>query len=355
MARFTRSRPVGFTLIELLVVIAIIAILIGLLLPAVQKVREAAARTQSSNNLKQIGLATHNYHDVNGALPSTWVYPTFTYSRYPYSITGDSGSWCWVLMPYLEQDNLYKNTASNTLTYHYSYSYNYNGTPYNYNYSYTYGPPTWNVSGVHQASKAPQEVLKVFLSPLDYSYPFQSTSVTSNAPCSYLANEYVIQSFYNMNNITDGTSNTLFYAEGMAQAGYNYSYSFSEPGYTFSETIAENFIRVWDYDPYQYTYSATFTYKYSPGSFVYNYSSSGITVPYFYAWCYDPTARATVAFQVKPTAGNASMSCAQALTLGGCLVCMGDGSVRIVHTGTSYNTWNAACTPTSGDILGSDW
>src|SRR5262249_37744345 len=94
------ARRRGFTLIELLVVIAITAVLIGLLLPAVQKVREAAARIKCSNNVKELGLAAHHYHDSNGHFP-----PGIGY--YP-ATNGAFGPYCFHLLPYLEQGDLYR-------------------------------------------------------------------------------------------------------------------------------------------------------------------------------------------------------------------------------------------------------
>jgi prepilin-type N-terminal cleavage/methylation domain-containing protein len=153
------QRPRGFTLIELLVVIAIIAILIGLFLPAVQKVREAAARMGCQNNLKQLGLAAHNYASANGHLPPGYLgtFPNLTAptgsfapsNPYPAQFVGV----LTYLLPYAEQDNLYKSMMPDL--------------PPDYLSTTKAYAPWWNYPSAWQAA---QTRVKTFLCPSDSAY-----------------------------------------------------------------------------------------------------------------------------------------------------------------------------------------
>jgi prepilin-type N-terminal cleavage/methylation domain-containing protein len=295
----------AFTLIELLVVIAIIAILIGLLVPAVQKVREAAARMQCSNNLKQITLGTANMADTySGALPgSIGLYPNISAKAGVGSAYNGNGGLFLFILPFIEQDNLYK--SSLILDDTVAPGDGRNGK--NPTYSQWQNP-------VHDGSN-----VKTYVCPSDYTIgQFAKRSRTS-----YGINGQVFrEGFWAKNTLrfpasfTDGTSNTILFTEKLAE--------------TFNCTGCCN------------NYKDNYWPDWGP-----IISSQD---------CSEPTGPAAL-FQSNCKGIPSSCDGNRASTphTAGINAALGDGSVRFVSSGVSPNTWWYAMTPAGGETLGSDW
>jgi prepilin-type N-terminal cleavage/methylation domain-containing protein/prepilin-type processing-associated H-X9-DG protein len=323
-----KARRRGFTLIELLVVIAIIAILIGLLVPAVQKVRAAAARIQCDNNLKQIGLALHNYHDVNHQFPPpAQCFPGGCNTNDLRDLNWGP-TWVLRILPFIEQDNLYK--------------------------AYNLNLPAKDPAN----EPVTMTELKVFLCPADKKAPLFSNS-GQNAPTRFARGNYGM-------NIGLGLarSNTVFNTglRGVGHVRQQWGASFADLAVDgTSNTLMVGELLVDN----RTTDSSWGLWAYAGGATV--SGSNGST---------DPT---TGALLIKTPNGDARLaqhhewtphcpngiddfnfSCedsnaghsVRSRHSGGANILLGDGSVRYVSNGVDAATWGALFTVAGGEVLG---
>lgn len=305
----------GFTLIELLVVIAIIAILIALLVPAVQKVREAASKTQCTNNLKQIGLAAANYHSV--------------YKSYPPGRVSPSNATALIqLLPYLEQGNKYNQ------------------------FDFT---ADINTSASNATARV-QDVL-VFLCPSDYSAANIGNAGRSNYQASLGANAAIVSPpattggiFYadskvRVTDILDGSSNTAMYAE--VKRGFNLSPASSSP------------VGVTNYPFATWDASATSDVTYIPGcntptagDFDYTgleYYRAGVPWTGFYTHTMLPNDSNRDC--VRATGLNKGHQAARSYHSGGVNVLIADGTVRYISNNIAIAAWKAIGTRAGNEVV----
>jgi len=312
-----RVRFRAFTLIELLVVIAIIAILIALLVPAVQKVREAAARSQCQNNLKQIGLAAHNYNDVYKKLPPAegGNLAAINAAGNPYgtfvSPDGTNGTFFFYILPYVEQGALYKQANGDSM----------------------------NLT---------QQVVQLYLCPSDPSV----TNAGTYGGCGVMNGDAVQRNNYGSANycasvmvfeprgtksvsvaMPDGTSNTVMVAERYR----NCSPDGANGGGCTLPAWAWNTIKN-NGDGWS---SPTFG---AQNDGISRMNQGGAM--YF---------NGNVAFQAGPSVQTCNWYVTQGGHSGTMQIALGDGSVRGVTSNMTVNTWKAACIPNDGVPLGSDW
>ncbi len=298
-------RKNAFTLIELLVVIAIIAVLIGLLLPAVQKVREAAARMESQNNLKQLGLATHNYHDTNSRFPSMGTFaPTAAFR---------GGSFHFAILPYIEQENAARRavTAGNSWSLadvplktfvsplDWSTPNRLINFPNGTNYASTSYGPNFQVFGVRT-----------------YAYPTDPALLYGSIPAAALDGKAKLDSTF-----TDGTSNTILFAE-------HYGWCPGGPTDHLLNGATQN-------HRLGHSYPLPFA-LHAPGTSHIGYGSP-------------------LPPQSKPALEGCNFFRAQAFTSSGSNVCLGDGSVRSVSTNVAEATWRLLLNPADDEVLPNNW
>ena len=311
-----RPNRSAFTLIELLVVIAIIAILIGMILPAVQKVREAAAMTESRNNLKQLGVAAHLAHDANGRLPPS-------YGWYPARRDGaGNGTIHFLLFPFLDQGHRY---AGSLGTFHGRGPKAYRGAAY---------------------ALDPNNFVKLFTAPLDHSNVRNYSTFTS-----YLANKELLDAMPNLAQVHDGTSQTQMFAEGASDA-HGLPHPFRED-YRVSEFDAVDSC-TGQLTLYPIDGISLYPVRVPHYGLVRNqYHNTGLENCFLQV---TPHAQPLpMTFQTR-AAGNKNMADGRVpQELGtGLLVLTADGAVRTVSHGIAYPTWAATITPNGGEV-GGEW
>jgi prepilin-type N-terminal cleavage/methylation domain-containing protein len=328
----------GFTLIELLVVIAIIAVLVGLLLPAVQKVREAAARIQSQNNLKQLALGCHNVHDVRGTFPPGWIAaydpaPGTNQGAYQLTQTSARSGLFLILLPYVEQEGFYAATGGR-----------WNGFP----------------SNLVEGRDCRAFVVKTYLAPSDPGFPGPTCPDSRNdgGPSSP-------RSFGNFAGATGGAdwagssyafNYWLFAHRGTVTPGYNSFWNGNTKVLSITDGTANAVMfaeKRMSCTPAAYAAAGT------PGGNLWGVENSvaygGASRRYYRSWFGGPTKANIAKFQANPAPDVCDPDAASGLQSAGVNVALADGSVRLLSASMTSTTWSNVVVVDDGNVLGGDF